>query len=159
MNLRIEPAVPERDLDDIADIARASFSNPWTRDMFARELEQQLLSRSYVLRAADDRVAAFCTCWLVVDELHINTMAVRPEFRRQGLGRRLLEHVLADAVRQGASRATLEVRRSNAAAIALYEAFGFAVEAVRQDYYPNPPEDALILTRALGRAPRESPPL
>ncbi|HSL20692.1 MAG TPA: ribosomal protein S18-alanine N-acetyltransferase [Vicinamibacterales bacterium] len=149
MTPRIEPVVPERDLDDIAEIARASFSNPWTRDMFARELEQQLLSRSYVLRAADDRVAAFCTCWLVVDELHINTMAVRPEFRRQGLGRRLLEHVLADAARQGATRATLEVRRSNAAAIALYEAFGFAVEASRKDYYPNPPEDALILSRAL----------
>jgi len=149
MKASIEPAVIERDLDAIAEIARISFANPWTRAMFAQELSTQPLSRSYVVRTDDEVVAAFCTSWLVLDELHINTMAVRPEFRGQGIGRRLLAYVLDDARARGASRATLEVRASNLAAIALYSAFGFTTQAVRKGYYPSPPEDALVLARAI----------
>lgn len=148
--LAIEAAVPDRDLDQIAEIANLSFPNPWTREMFAQELALQRLSRSYVMRTNEGHVAAFCTCWLIVDELHINAIAVRPEQRRQGLARAMMEHVLRDAAGSGAKRATLEVRRSNTAAIELYETLGFAVEAERSGYYPNPPEDALILSRPLG---------
>ena len=149
MTIRIDPAIVDRDLDAIAEIAAASFPNPWSRDMFAQELSEARLSRSYVVRTGTHRVAAFCTCWLVIDELHINTVAVRPECRRQGLARTLMEHVLRDAAGQGARRASLEVRRSNDPAIRLYQGLGFDVEAVRQNYYPQPPEDALILSRAL----------
>lgn len=149
MNETIEAVVAERDLDAIAEIARLSFPQPWTRDMFAQELGTQPLSRSFVYRTGDGTVAAFCTSWLVMDELHINTIAVRPEFRRRGIGRRLLAYVLDEARRQGARRTLLEVRRSNVAAIRLYRAFGFTVDAVRKEYYPNPPEDALVLARTL----------
>ncbi len=145
----IEPVSLERDLDAIAAIARASFPHPWTRDMFAQELSAQPLSRSYVLRTAEEQVAAFCTCWLIMDELHINTIAVDPGRRRQGLARELLAHVLGDARAQGAKRALLEVRASNAAAIRLYETFGFTTDTVRKGYYPDPPEDALVLSRTL----------
>lgn len=145
---QIDPVSLERDLDAIAAIAHASFPHPWTRDMFAQELSAQPLSRSYVLRTPEGEVAAFCTCWLVIDELHINTIAVAPEHRRQGLARELLEYVLNDARKHGAKRAFLEVRRSNVAAIRLYKRFGFATESVRKGYYPDPPEDALVLSRA-----------
>lgn len=146
---RIEPVSLERDLDAIAAIARASFARPWTRDMFAQELSTQPLSRSYVLRTEAGEVAAFCTCWLVIDELHINTIAVDPSHRRRGLARELLAHVLADARSMGARRALLEVRASNVAAIGLYEAFGFTADTIRKGYYPDPPEDALVLSRSL----------
>jgi ribosomal-protein-alanine N-acetyltransferase len=146
---RIEPVSLERDLDAIAAIARASFARPWTRDMFAQELSTQPLSRSYVLRTEAGEVAAFCTCWLVIDELHINTIAVDPSHRRRGLARELLAHVLADARSMGARRALLEVRASNVAAIGLYEAFGFTADTIRKGYYPAPPEDALVLSRSL----------
>jgi ribosomal-protein-alanine N-acetyltransferase len=98
-----------------------------------------------VLKAPDGQTVAFCACWLLVDELHINSLAVAPERRRQGLASELMRGVLAAARAEGALKATLEVRRSNEAARALYERLGFVVEAIRPDYYTNPREDALIL--------------
>jgi ribosomal-protein-alanine N-acetyltransferase len=82
---------------------------------------------------------------MIFDELHINSLAVDERWRQQGIARRLLVGVLAEAVRAGARTATLEVRESNAAARALYEGLGFHVEGVRRDYYQHPREDALVL--------------
>jgi ribosomal-protein-alanine N-acetyltransferase len=137
----------EADLDDVVAIEQASFSSPWSRDMFKWELENVGVSYGYVLRTPDHRVAAFCTVWLVLDEVHINNIAVRPQSRGRGTGQILLEFVLRLAAGLGARRATLEVRRSNAAALKLYERLGFSVAGVRRNYYSNPIEDALILWR------------
>jgi ribosomal-protein-alanine N-acetyltransferase len=82
---------------------------------------------------------------LVLDEIHINNLAIRHEYQGQRLGTALLEHVLLAGATRGAGRATLEVRRSNAPARRLYERLGFEVAATRPNYYVNPPEDALIL--------------
>jgi [ribosomal protein S18]-alanine N-acetyltransferase len=141
----IERLAADADLDPIVALEAASFTNPWSRDLLARELAESSVSRLYVLRTTDHAVAAFCLCWLIVDELHINTIAVDPALRRHGLATELMRHVIADAARAGASRATLEVRRSNVPAIALYERLGFSVCAVRPGYYTKPDEDALIL--------------
>ena len=141
----IERLTSEADLDAVAALEAESFANPWTRDMLARELGQSDVARVYVLRMTDARLAAFCACWLVFDELHVNTVAVTPSWRRRGLASALMAHVLADAARDGAERATLEVRRSNEPALELYRRLGFAVEAVRPRYYTSPEEDALIL--------------
>jgi [ribosomal protein S18]-alanine N-acetyltransferase len=137
----------DEELDRVADIEAASFSNPWTRDMLARELQHANITRIYVLKLADGGVAAFCACWLIIEEAHINTLAVEHSMRRQGLATALLEHVLADLAADGARRATLEVRRSNTAALRLYERLGFVVAAVRPNYYSLPEEDGLILWR------------
>jgi ribosomal-protein-alanine N-acetyltransferase len=145
----IEPASSDADLDGIVEVSTASFARPWSREMFARELAHGSISRAYVLRTPEYQVAAFCTCWLVVDELHVNTLAVRPECRRRGLGRALMAHVLAEARQKGAVRATLEVRRTNEAAVRLYESLGFTVESIRRNYYPEPPDDALVLSSVL----------
>jgi ribosomal-protein-alanine N-acetyltransferase len=88
---------------------------------------------------------AFCGCWFIADELHINTLAVRAELRRRGLATRLLRFVLAGAAAAGLTHATLEVRRSNDAALKLYERFGFDIRGIRRNYYQRPVEDALIL--------------
>jgi ribosomal-protein-alanine N-acetyltransferase len=140
----VDPLV-ESDLDAVVEIAREAFSNPWTREAFRRELEHGRLSRNYVVRTRQERVAGFCSCWLVFDELHINTIAVRARLRGQGLASLLLRHVLADAAQAGARRATLEVRQSNEPALRLYRRFGFVVSGVRRQYYTDPVEDALML--------------
>jgi ribosomal-protein-alanine N-acetyltransferase len=137
----------ERDLDGVLEVEAESFTNPWTRDMYAWELQNRSVCHIYLLRLPDVPVAGFCAFWLVFDEIHINNVAVRPMFRGRGLGSALMRHVLAEARRLGARRATLEVRASNTAARRLYERLGFYVAATRRNYYTNPVEDALILWR------------
>ncbi len=88
---------------------------------------------------------AFCACWVIFDELHINTLAVAPDERRKGLATLLLKHVMAETSKEGARKATLEVRASNEAALVLYDRLGFRIKATRPGYYTNPDEDALIL--------------
>lgn len=141
----IAPMAIERDLDGILAVDRASFSNPWTREMFEWEAAHSDVARVYVVRAGDAGVIAYCAVWIVFDELHINNLAVLPAWRRRGVARALLSAVLAEARRLGAVRATLEVRASNQAARALYERAGFRPAGLRRGYYTNPVEDALIL--------------
>jgi ribosomal-protein-alanine N-acetyltransferase len=140
----VEP-LEEADLDEVLEVERASFTNPWSRQMFVWEMQNTGVSHAFVLRTPSWRVAAFCTLWLVLDEVHINNVAVRPECRGQGVGRALLEWVLGRGATLGAHQATLEVRRSNAAALKLYEGLGFTVRGTRKNYYTSPVEDALIL--------------
>lgn len=147
MDVLIERTTGGEDLDAVAALEARSFTNPWSRASLESVLAESAVTRLYVLRTAEHRVAAFCLCWLIVDELHINTVAVDPGLRRHGLATRLLHHVFSAAAADGAERATLEVRRSNEAAIALYERLGFAVCATRPRYYTQPEEDALILWR------------
>ena len=101
-----------------------------------------------MLREPGSPVAAFCSCWILYDELHINTLAVAPERRRRGLGTMLMTHLLTLAASEGATRALLEVRQSNLPAIRLYETLGFHVTQIRAGYYTHPDEDALVLTRS-----------
>jgi ribosomal-protein-alanine N-acetyltransferase len=141
----VERLTEARDLDLVAELEERCFTNPWTREMLARELAQSDVAQVFVLRLPGCPVAGFCSCWIIADELHINTIAIEPSFRRRGLARTLLRHVMAEAARRGAVRATLEVRSSNEPARRLYEALGFRVSATRTRYYSHPEEDALIL--------------
>jgi [ribosomal protein S18]-alanine N-acetyltransferase len=155
-------ASTEADLDQVASLEARCFHNPWTRDMLGRELARSLVAHVFVLRPPGRPVVAFCSCWIVAEELHINTVAVDEAYRRTGVGTRLMREVLREAARRGATRATLEVRASNVAARRLYETLGFTVTAVRPAYYTHPDEDALILWRedlpADGGAPAGRPP-
>jgi ribosomal-protein-alanine N-acetyltransferase len=144
---RIELLTTADQIDDVLAIEQASFTKPWTREMYAAELENGGVSYCFLARNAHDEVVGFCSFWRILDELHINNLAVLPAHRRTGVGSALLTHVLSEGVRLGAVRATLEVRRSNDAARLLYERFGFAVRGVRQAYYSGPIEDALVLWR------------
>ena len=135
----------DADVDAIVALEAASFTNPWSRDTLVWELRNSDVTRVYVLRDDEDCVAAFCVCWVIFDELHVNTLAVSPDSRRQGLGSVLMRSAMADAAAGGAARATLEVRASNAAALGLYQRLGFTIAARRPGYYSKPDEDGLIL--------------
>jgi ribosomal-protein-alanine N-acetyltransferase len=145
MSWAIERTLADTDLDEIVAIEEASFSNPWTREMYRRELQNPDVSFLYVVRTPEAGIVAFCSFWLVLDEAHVNNLAVRGDFRGRGLGTALLAHVLQAGASKGAERATLEVRRSNGPARRLYERLGFEVAATRPNYYASPQEDALIL--------------
>jgi ribosomal-protein-alanine N-acetyltransferase len=140
----IEPLAGDEDLDGVIEVESESFTNPWTREMYTAELRDRSLCHILVVRAGG-QVVGFCAFWLVCDEIHINNLAVRPSFRRRGLGAALVQAVLARAEVLGATRAMLEVRASNVTARHLYERYGFRLRATRRGYYTNPHEDALIL--------------
>ena len=142
----IEPLAHD-DIDDVLALEEASFTNPWTRAMYEAELENGDVSFCFLARDANRTPVGFCSFWLVVDELHINNLAVLPDLRRQGIATMLLDFVITKGVGLGARRATLEVRRSNDPARWLYERKGFTVSGVRRDYYSKPVEDALVLWR------------
>jgi ribosomal-protein-alanine N-acetyltransferase len=138
----------ERDLDGILAVDAVTFTNPWTREMYEWEARRSDVSRLYVVCSGpDSRLIAYCAVWVIFDELHINNLAVHPDWRRRGVARALLDFVLAEAREAGACQATLEVRRSNVPALKLYEGLGFSVEGMRPAYYSQPVEDALVLWR------------
>lgn len=133
------------DLDAVLEIERHSFYSTWTRETFERELATPH-ARIDVIRV-DGRVVAFHNYWLVPagGEVHVLSIATHPDHRRRGLGAQLLVHALAAGRAIGATLATLEVRRGNAAAIALYERHGFRTVHVRARYYQDNHEDALVM--------------
>src|SRR5580698_5126833 len=124
--LFIEPLSSPSDLDAVLAIEAESFTSPWTREMYVAELENVGVSFCYLARNESGDILGFCSFWRVLDELHINNLAVAPMYRRRGIGTELLTHVLNEGARLGAYRATLEVRRSNEVARHLYEHLGFA---------------------------------
>ena len=143
----IEQVTSPDQIDAVLAIEEASFTNPWTRVMYLAELENTGVSFCFTARDPSGRAVGFCSFWRVLDELHINNIAVLPDVRRAGVATALLNYVLAYGAALGARRATLEVRRSNEAARLLYERFGFTVAGVRRAYYTKPVEDALVLWR------------
>ena len=143
----VVPVSSEEDLRGLLAVEEACFYSPWTYEMYQAELQHPERSSLFIAKEPEGRIVGFCGCWQVLDELHINNLAVLPEWRRQGVASKILERVFAEGRNAGAVRATLEVRRSNEIARRLYERFGFTVTGVRRGYYQRPDEDALILWR------------
>ncbi|HSK05584.1 MAG TPA: ribosomal protein S18-alanine N-acetyltransferase [Kofleriaceae bacterium] len=139
----IAPATPA-DLDAIAEIERHSFPTPWPRATFEAELLREG-ARLVVARGARGAIVGFCNYWIVFDELHVHAIATHPDHRRAGTGGRLLAHALDEGRARGCTRATLEVRRGNVPAIALYQRAGFRGVHVRARYYGDNGEDALVM--------------
>jgi ribosomal-protein-alanine N-acetyltransferase len=143
--VRIEAAT-EADLDAIDEIEQHSFKSPWTRATFEGELQREW-ARIDVLRDGT-RIVAFCNYWVVTTELHILAIATHPDYRGKKIATQLLAHILEHARQIGCSLATLEVRRSNKPAIALYERAGFSTVHVRARYYQDD-EDALVMLKTI----------
>lgn len=132
------------DLPQVIAIDQASFSLPWPERSFRFECENPV-SRCWVAEA-DGQVAAMMVAWMIVDELHIATIATHPGFRRMGIGHKLLDHALCYAKEEGAVTSLLEVRESNQAARDMYRSFGYEEVGRRENYYSNNGEDALLMT-------------
>jgi ribosomal-protein-alanine N-acetyltransferase len=135
-------------LDDVPDvhrIERASFPVPWPDYAFRQEIQTNRLAHYYIVRAGKEAVA-YGGLWMMVDEAHITTFAVLPQWRRHGIGGRLMVELMRAAQTFNARVATLEVRITNNAARSLYQQFGFRPVGVRPRYYSDNGEDALIMT-------------
>jgi ribosomal-protein-alanine N-acetyltransferase len=133
------------DLEAVHRIERESFRTPWPPHAYRAELETNRLAQ-YLVARVEDEVVGFAGMWLMVDEAHITTFAVAPQWRRQGIGEWLLLALLDRARLRSAREATLEVRLSNLAARRLYEKYGFRPVGLRPRYYSDDNEDALIMT-------------
>jgi [ribosomal protein S18]-alanine N-acetyltransferase len=133
------------DLDAIVAIENAVYPTPWSRSMFAGELAKP---SSFSFGAHDPEhggLVAYLIVSRYVDAWHIMNVAVHPEYRRQGVASRLLDELFDHTAGDARRGYTLEVRVSNATAIALYERFGFEASGIRRGYYTDNREDALIM--------------
>lgn len=147
------------DLEAVLEIERAAFSSPWPRQAFELAVRDGSI---LALGAVDDDLAGYVVACSGTRAVLVANLAVRSSRRRRGLGRRLLDAVLAWARDGGYRLVTLDVRSSNEAAICMYRDAGFEISGVRSDYYRDPPEDALTMTRSLGATPprtNQEPPL
>ncbi|WP_017741510.1 ribosomal protein S18-alanine N-acetyltransferase [Scytonema hofmannii] len=134
------------DLSAMLDLDRACFGGLWTHQGYQRELDSpnsELLGLFSPLSVV--KLLGMGCFWSILDEAHITILAVHPQYQRRGLGQTLLYSLLRLACDRGLERATLEVRASNSAAIALYQKFGFQTAGLRRRYYKDNNEDALIL--------------
>jgi ribosomal-protein-alanine N-acetyltransferase len=139
------------DLPAVMEIENQAFSNPWSQDMVKKELTQDW---STVLLCELDTGAGwalrgFAIFWLVHDEIHVLNVATHQQHRRLGIGRRLMTAVVEHGKAHRCRLATLEVRRSNEAAIGLYRAFGFRPVGMRPNYYADNHEDAVVMNMDL----------
>lgn len=138
------------DLGRILTIERRAFADPWGPSAFLAELRNPRAHRLVVRSRSDGKVVAYAVGWIAGDELSIANLAVEPHARQRGLGRALVQALVAWGYAIGARRAYLEVRRSNRPARALYESLGFSQVGIRAGYYGSDGEDALLLGLDLG---------
>lgn len=145
LHVHIVPMTADH-LDEVAELERLCFTDPWSRNMLAEELDNAL---SAFLTALDGsgRVVGYAGLQVILDEGYITNVAVRPECRRQGVAGKLLQVFLDFAKGNRLAFLTLEVRASNYDAIALYGSRGFRSAGRRRNYYEHPKEDAIIMTR------------
>jgi ribosomal-protein-alanine N-acetyltransferase len=138
------------DLAAVQHIAAVCFPVPWTRDEFEKELLRDYSMLRVLRPSLRDPVCAFANYWHVSDEIQLMNVATLPESRRQGHGSALLQDLVQNARDRRAQLITLEVRRGNVSARALYRKFGFVEQGIRQQYYSDNGEDALVMHLTLG---------
>ena len=145
------------DVATVAAIERIVFTMPWSSSAFGYELRANPLSHYFVARQRsplpqanlpeqDASIVGYGGFWMMLDEGHICTLGVHPDWRRRGVGELLLSHMIGQAASLGANLVTLEVRVSNLGAQQLYQKYGFSVTGLRKSYYSDNNEDALIMT-------------
>jgi len=146
-SLRIR-RMQEKDLEQVQAIDRLSFSLPWPAKAYRYELTENPNSLQWVAEVTDPfpYVVGVIVVWLILDEAHIATIAVHPDYRGQGIAQEILAAALIDVIQSGANQATLEVRAGNHIAQKLYFRFGFEIAGSRPHYYKDNHEDALIMT-------------
>ncbi len=141
------------DVDRIVAIEKDGFLHPWSRELIERELGHswsRILLACEVDRGGGERVLGYVVFWLVHDEVHVLNVATALEARRRGVGRALMAAAEEEGRSRGARLSTLEVRRSNTGAIALYREIGYRQVGIRPNYYAEENEDAIVMVKILG---------
>lgn len=136
-----------KDLDVIMDIEYEAFSMPWSYQSYVNDLKGNM--GSYIVYEIDDIVVGYAGMWFIVDEGHITTIAVHKDYRGRGISKKLLENLIETAKNNKFVEMILEVRVSNVKAINLYKSFGFKDIFIREKYYENNDEDAIVMHKIL----------
>lgn len=137
----------QRDLDEVMAIETESFTQPWSRNSYENELNNQYAT--YVVADYEGEIAAYGGIWVVQDEAHITNIAVAPRYRGKDMGSTLLNALIHKARLKRVMRIFLEVRVSNHQAMRMYSKEGFVPVGLRQKYYEDNNEDALIMMKTL----------
>ncbi len=132
------------DIPAVLAIESLSFTSAWPTNAFQNELRDNKLAHYFVGRI-DGRIVAYGGIWVILEDSHITTIAVHPEFRGRRLGEEMLVHLLDEAIERGASWITLEVRETNDVAQRLYRKYGFTVVSTRRGYYSDNNESAQVM--------------
>ncbi|MBR0085168.1 MAG: ribosomal protein S18-alanine N-acetyltransferase [Lachnospiraceae bacterium] len=143
----------ESDLDEVARIERACFTDPWSRESFREAIE--LPSSHYIVCEEDGKVAGYACLMYAADEGEIINIATDEPYRRKGMGEKLVYAMIEAGKALGVISFYLEVRKSNTAAHELYKKCGFYDIGVRKNYYSDPKEDAIVMKRQEGAASGE----
>ncbi len=142
--------IGEADLAEVLSIEREIYPLPWSLGCFRNELSRPYSHISGLREKDTGRLIGYICFWILYNEMHLLNLAVRPDSRGRGLGRKLLGHALEMARMQDVTLVTLEVRMSNTVAINLYRSLGFRPAGVRPRYYSPEREDALLMQLDLG---------
>ncbi|HEY8298640.1 MAG TPA: ribosomal protein S18-alanine N-acetyltransferase [Candidatus Baltobacteraceae bacterium] len=137
-------SMTEHDIKEVMRIEAQSFATTWPENAFHNELHENKLAHYFVGRI-DDRIVAYGGIWVILEDSHVTTIAVTPEYRGRKFGEYLLLHMLEVAIDRGASWMTLEVREGNAGAQALYRKYGFTTVSTRKGYYSDNNENAFVM--------------
>ncbi|HWR72942.1 MAG TPA: ribosomal protein S18-alanine N-acetyltransferase [Nitrospirota bacterium] len=145
--ITIEP-MQKNDLEQVMAIEQASFTMPWSRNLFLSELRSRTVATLLVALAQGTpgrEVVGYIVYWLVADEMHILNLATSPAYRRKRIAKRLVLTAIKTAFDSGARLSFLEVRASNVEAQKLYADIGFISSYTREEYYDQPVEDAVVM--------------
>src|SRR5881628_2233546 len=144
------------DIPGVLEIESVSFPTPWSESAFRYELQENPYASLFVAKTRENsRVFAFACVWIVDQEMKINNIAVRPEYRARGVGGRFLKFLMDYAASQGCREVALEVRPSNEVALHLYRNSGFAPIGRRKQYYSDTHEDAIVMWRRIEGPPED----
>ena len=147
MDLKID-FMKEKNLSPIMKIEEESFPCPWSRHSFLRDINDNPYSL-YLIAKVEDKLVGYIGGWIIIDELHITTLAVESNYRHQGIATKLIKEILKIVRGKEVISVTLEVRKSNQAAFSLYKKLGFTKVGQRPNYYSNNREDALIMRKEI----------
>lgn len=136
-----------KDIARVQEIERQGFANPWSEQSFLSELENPI-SHMLVLET-EEGIVGMMGYWMVLDEMHLLTIAVDEMHRGRGLARFLMHAMLSHGKEAGVKQVVLEVRENNDAAIRLYERYGFSAVGRIANYYPEEKQDAIIMRKEI----------
>ncbi|HBY21660.1 MAG: ribosomal-protein-alanine N-acetyltransferase [Clostridiales bacterium GWE2_32_10] len=131
------------DINDIVELEKKSFHNPWTKEMFENELMHDNVY--YFIAEHNNNLIGYVGFWHIVDEAHVTNICVDSSAQRNGVGMLMMGHLIDFCKSKNIIGVTLEVRKLNEKAINFYHKLGFKNEGIRKNYYSNPQEDAIIM--------------
>ena len=132
-------------IEKLASLEKLCFNEPWSKDSLTFELTNE--NAYFIVAVQDNHVLGYAGMHCILDEGYITNIAVFSDFRRKGIGRKLLNYILNYAQKSNFALVTLEVRTSNYAAINLYKDLGFKQVGIRKNFYKKPEEDAILMTK------------